>query len=151
MEHAKIPLSGKNGKDKYMLVDVEDVPVIAKYKWHLSDTGYALNRSNHTNIRAHRLIMQTPQGMDTDHINGDKLDNRKSNLRICTRSDNLHNKISTGAWLDKRRGTWQVEIRIDGRKEYLGAYKTKQEAMMVYEKRKCEVLGTISRRGKGVR
>lgn len=140
MTPAKIPLSGKYGKGKFMLVDVEDVPKVAGIKWHLTDTGYAVNRTNGTNIRAHRLIMNTPIGMDTDHINRDKLDNRKSNLRVCTRSENLHNKQATGVWLDKRRGTWQAEITINGTKRYLGAHKTREEAIKTYRHAKTEVM-----------
>ena len=139
MNHAKIPLSGKLGNGKYMLEDIEDVPKVAHIKWHLSDSGYAINRYNHTTLRAHRLIMNTPKGMDTDHINHDKLDNRKSNLRICTRSQNLHNKSSIGTWFDKRRGTWQVSIYINKKKKYFGAYKTKEEAILVYQKEKAKI------------
>lgn len=136
MTPAKIPLSGKRGAGKFMLVDVEDVPKLAGIRWHLTDNGYAVNRTRGTNIRAHRLIMNTPKGMDTDHRNRDRLDNRKSNLRVCTRSENLQNKAAIGVWLDKRRGTWQAEITVNKKKRYLGAYKTREEAMEVYRRTK---------------
>lgn len=139
MKHAKIPLSGKLGKGKYMLVDIEDVPRITKVKWHLSDTGYVINRnsigSTKTTIRAHRLIMDTPAGMDTDHINHNKLDNRKSNLRICTRSENLMNRLDVkGYYYSKSRNRYIVDskaINVSWKQ-----FKTEEEAKrFVYNER----------------
>lgn len=77
-----ILLSGILGKGKSTKVDDDDYEKYNHLVWHLSDTGYAVRKSGKT-VRLHRLIMDCPEGMVIDHLNGDKLDNRKSNLRIC--------------------------------------------------------------------
>lgn len=135
MKPAKIPLSGKYGKGKYAIVDVEDVEKIALYKWHVSDNGYVLNRNHGKTIRIHRLIMNTPEGMDTDHINHNKLDNRKSNLRICTRSVNLMNKPSTkGYYYSKKRDRYIVDSVALG--VNWKSFRTEQEAQNFINKLK---------------
>lgn len=139
MEQAKIPLYGKNGLGKYMLVDIEDVPKVSGYRWHVSDNGYAVNRRDGTTIRAHRLIADTPTGMDTDHINHDKLDNRKSNLRVCTRSVNLMNKQGVkGYYYAPRRNRWVVDCKaINVRWKQ---FKTEEEAINFVNYKKGAVL-----------
>ena len=81
---------------QYALVDDEDFPSLSKHKWFAHRDGhtyYALRNINigknkSTTIRMHRIILNTPDGMHTDHINGDGIDNRKGNLRICTKQQN---------------------------------------------------------------
>lgn len=88
---AKIPLFGKLGLGKYALVDDEDVERVAGTKWHVSDSGYAVNRYKGKTLRMHRLINETPDGLVTDHINHNRLDNRKKNLRAVTQKENVRN------------------------------------------------------------
>lgn len=119
MKHARIPVFGKDGIGKFMLVDVEDVERIANVRWFVSWNGYALNRSKvngkNTTLRAHRVIMDAPLGMDIDHLNHNKLDNRKDNLRICTRSENLFNKLGVrGYYFNPKRNRWIVDYRFIG-------------------------------------
>lgn len=71
-------------------IDIEDIEKIKKYKWSLDGFGYVQAYIPQT-IRLHRLLLNAPKGMDVDHINHDTLDNRKSNLRICNRSQNTIN------------------------------------------------------------
>lgn len=93
----EIIISGKSGKGKFVLVDDQDYEYLNRWKWFLNNHGYVARnmyttdhegRIKHKNERMHRIIMQTPVGMETDHINGNKIDNRRENLRICTRSQN---------------------------------------------------------------
>jgi len=95
-------------------------------------------------ILIHRLIMNPPKGMEIDHKNGNGLDNRRSNLRICTREENgRHRKLSilnTSGYHgvhyckdSKRRKRWMASIRINKKKTYLGRYYTKEEAAEVYK------------------
>ena len=154
MEHREITLSGKLSEGVTMLVDADDFDRLSGVKWHLSWNGYAVNRSRvngkNTNIRAHRLLVDAPEGYDIDHINGNKLDNRKSNLRVCTRSENLSNRTSAkGAYLDRRRGTWQVEFKVEKKKAYIGAFNDEELARHIYHDIKKQLIGgTISRRSK---
>lgn len=110
MNTMQIPLGGKYGLKKSALIDAEDIHKVTSLSWHVSDNGYVINRSRGNTVRMHRLIMNTPPGMDTDHINHNKLDNRKSNLRICTRSENLKNKQGVkGYYYCKKRDRWVVD------------------------------------------
>jgi hypothetical protein len=80
------------------IVDEGDFDFLNQWKWQAQSDGYAMrtewdkNTKSNKCVLMHRLIMGTPQGMDTDHINRDRLDNRKSNLRICTRAENISNR-----------------------------------------------------------
>jgi hypothetical protein len=67
-----------------------------------------------------------------DHINKDKSDNRISNLRSVTSSENLHNKESKGCWFDKSRNKWTTAITIKGKRKTLGRFDTEQEAIETY-------------------
>ena len=124
----KIPLS--NGK--YAIIDEEDFDKVNKYKWSETKPGHRRTTYARTNIkeggkyrteRMHRLVLglRPYDGKIVDHINGNGLDNRKSNLRITTPSENAINVKTRrdnttgykGVHYRKERGTWQVEIRKD--------------------------------------
>lgn len=90
--------------DKSFQIDDDDFDKIKKYNWRaqvMKRTGYdqiyvishqRIAPYKNKTIYLHRLIMNCPEGMVVDHINGDTLDNRKVNLRVCTRSENLLNR-----------------------------------------------------------
>lgn len=79
----------KNGE--VALVDDADLKRVMSFSfyWYLSN-GYAVTRKHQRSIFMHAVVNNTPVGMCTDHINRNRLDNRKSNLRSCTRSENSH-------------------------------------------------------------
>src|SRR3990167_7351351 len=94
----KIFLNGPNGKGKFAMVDDEDYKYLSQWGWHLhisKFTNYARrvesNPKGSKNLYMHRVIMQTPKGMVTDHINRNGLDNRRKNLRVCTQAQNMAN------------------------------------------------------------
>jgi len=125
-----------------VLVDDEDFDELNKYKWCLNSGGYATRRKDtHTSILMHRFINSTPKRQETDHINGNKLDNRRENLRNVTHSQNqLHSRLPKtntsgvkGVVWDKKNKKWQAQIKIKGKNHFLGRYKTVMEA---YYKRK---------------
>lgn len=125
----EIILSGKRAKGQSTKVDDDDYEKYNHLVWHLSDTGYAVRRNNGETFRLHRLIMNCPEGMVVDHLNGDTLDNRKCNLRICTVAENSKNHHNTkGYCYDKNRGRWIARYR----RKFYGRYDTEEEAKRAY-------------------
>ena len=130
MTQAKLWLSGRH-TDKYALIDQSDYDALSKYRWHYHD-GYATANINGTSVYMHRMVANTPQGMHTDHINHDKLDNRKENLRVVTRFENMQNR-KLGNGCVKRLPVngyvyWIGEVRINGQRIYTVTCKTEEQA-----------------------
>lgn len=144
----KIPLSGKLGRDKYALVDDDDYEKLARYKWHLQKVGqYAARnvwekktKTQHT-VLMHRAIIQPPAGMFIDHEDTNKLNNQKSNLRVCTISQNQHNRPPQknnrsgfkGVGFDKKSGKWRARISLNSESILLGFFNTPEKAAKAYE------------------
>lgn len=137
----KIALRGKWGLGKFTLVDDEDFEKVNKFKWNLNQKGYVRGTARAGRNRLHRYLMQCPKGLEIDHINGDKLNNRKENLRICTCSQNSKNKkkgirnnqTSKYKGVTFVSGGWRVHVWNNYRKLYLGEYKTEHLAAIVYD------------------
>jgi hypothetical protein len=132
----QIPLS----YGKFALVDDGDFDWLDQWRWSVTNPGnsgksYAERRVGGGRTLMHRLIMDAPKGLVVDHINGDGLDNRRSNLRICTRTENLFNhklsKRSTtgymGVALDNGR-RYVAHLQVNGQKKRIGWFKTAEEA-----------------------
>lgn len=135
------------------IVDGEDFEKLAQYRWYARDAGntnyaerraYVLgsgakNRKESTMIM-HRIIMNAQPGQIVDHRNGNGLDNRKENLRFATKSQNSTNagrRITNksgfkGVWEDKKRNAFQASITLNGKRQSLGRFKTKEEAHRAY-------------------
>ncbi len=153
----------KLSKGKYALVDDADYDWLNQWSWHFHDyairTEY-LGRVNGKkitrNIRMHRLVCNTPDGFYTDHINGDKLDNRRSNLRACNKSENAMN---VGIRKDNSSGyrgvyrthpkanskPWQAEIKKDGKRIYLGYFDEAIDAAKAYNNAAKNLHGEFAR------
>lgn len=129
-------------KPQFVLVDDDDVETLSQYKWYINDNGYAYRAEKGENgklrtVRMHRQITGAPRHLDVDHINGDRADNRRLNLRTCDRSSNLKNKTRkrrdnssgvTGVYLHKQTGKWTAQIQVGGKPRHLGLFQTKDEA-----------------------
>lgn len=126
----EIILSGKKANGKSAKVDDDDYKKYNHLRWHMSDTGYAVRRYNGETYRLHRLIMNCPEGMVVDHLNGDRLDNRKCNLRICTQLENAKNIHNVkGYCYDKAKKKYMVRYN----RKYYGRYETEEEAKRAYQ------------------
>lgn len=126
----EIILSGKRANGQSVKVDDDDYEKYNHLRWHLSDTGYAVRRNNGETIRLHRLIMSCPEDMVVDHLNGNKLDCRKSNMRICTQIENAKNHHGTkGYCYDKTRNKYMVRYN----NKFYGRYTTEEEARRAYQ------------------
>ena len=138
-EIAKVKLYRKNKEIAEAIIDVEDVERVMRYRWYFHSCGYCANKSRGKSIYLHRYIMKSPQKMQTDHINHNKLDNRKSNLRICGAHDNCANQSTTygkskykGVYWDNNRNKWTAGITIKNHK-FLGYYKNEKLAARIYD------------------
>lgn len=137
----KIPLGGKHGVGKYAIIDDDDYYIVGSDGWFLN-SGYAVKRNGKSHIKMHRLVMKTPVGGITDHINGDKLDNRKSNLRITTQQVNVLNRPLQKNNESSFRGVswhsgvkkWCVQIGANSFKDkHIGYYDDKIQAALAYD------------------
>jgi hypothetical protein len=128
-----------------VLIDLEDVERCKKYKWCLKGNGYVHNGK----IHLHRFIMDCQDDMFVDHINRNKLDNRKCNLRICTRRQNNFNRGIRndntsgiiGVSFDKRRNKWRSRIQVDKKEKHLGYFNTVKEAIRARKQAELEYFG----------
>lgn len=128
------------------LVDDEDLPRVAGFRWSL-EGGYAVcwhhegtrhERRTHA-IRLHRIIANAPEGLEVDHLNGDRLDNRRCNLRVVTREVNAQNRRVgrnsgtgvLGVTRDVRRGKFRAFISRGRKIVWLGRFATVEEAAAV--------------------
>ena len=137
----QIPLT----QGKFAIVDDADFEWLNQYKWCLSYWGYAVSRTSkklgkQKTIFMHRLILGVPKGMDTDHVNGNRLDNRRANIRACSRTQNNRNKPVQKNNLTKFKGVcfrpeknrWRALIMANRKRVELGLFKTAEEAHAAY-------------------
>lgn len=143
-----IPLT----QGKVALVDDEDYEALAAHKWcaHKNRSGrFYATRSKPRGtgvrgvIRMHAVVARTPAGMDTDHVDGDSLNNRRENLRVCTRAENManrgKNKNNTSGFkgvfrfAQNRKSPWVAQIQKGGQSTYLGYFPTAEAAARAYD------------------
>ena len=141
----------KLSQNKFAIVDDENFEYLNQWNQHAANSlsGYYACKSTKIDkkfvvTRMHRVIMKTPKGMMTDHINGNTLDNRKENLRICTHSENQRNRVQHRrgrlvGYTEYKNKTRSGEViryiaqrRTNGKKIYLGYYNTPEEAHQAF-------------------
>lgn len=135
----------------------EDCPA-RDFCWHVNTYGYAVNWSRRVKSLGsgllHRLVLNAPKGMEVDHINGDRLDNRRENLRLVTRQQNARNR---GANRSNRSGykgvslghsAWLAYIAISGKNIALGSFKTAEDAAKAYNEAAIKLFGEHARLNK---
>ena len=140
------------------VVDSEDYEELNKYNWQARVQTYtglfrAKRSENKKEIDMAREIMNCPPGLEVDHINGDLLDNRKCNLRICTHGENMRNRRLQrnntsgyrGVHYFKRDGRYVAYIYLNGRKIHIGSYKTDIDAAMAYNAHARDLHGEFAR------
>lgn len=143
-----IPLT----KGKHTIIDAADAALLPG-KWHLSTKGYAVARRGGRIVSMHRIILGVKPGQFTDHANGDRLDNRRSNLRIATPGQNSANTKShrdatsafKGVYRPTGRNKWQARIMVAGVARHLGCFDDEQDAARCYDRAAFALQGVYAK------
>lgn len=146
MSHAKIPLTNC---DEFLILDDEDVELLMGLTVSKSSEGYARCGRQYV----HRVVMNAKRGESVDHINMNKLDCRKANLRIATKSQNLanrgpakHNKSGfKGVYFCRQTGRYRAEIRFNNQRVKIGRFDTAEAAARAYDTAALEMHGEFAR------
>lgn len=135
------------------LIDYDDLKLIVHKYVYINTYGYPCVKINRKNLLLHRLVMNEPADLEIDHVNGDKLDLRKINLRKCTRmqnSDNIgHRSNNTsgfkGVIWDKRNKKWKSIIGHNNKQIYLGRFENKEDAATAYNEAATKYHGEFAK------
>lgn len=153
----------KLSQGKYTIVDDADFEWLNQWKWYASKQGKAFYAVRHDierdgkclRIPMHRLIMNTPKGMVTDHIDGNTLDNRRVNLRACTNKENVRNRVSldkrnksgvTGVSFKKSNGKWVGNIMVDKKQIHLGLFENIEKAIEARREAEIKYFGAFAKK-----
>lgn len=147
----------KNKIPTLVLIDDDSFELIRGRSWFVNNRGYAAGSVNGRYTLLHRHILGLSHGekICVDHINANKLDNRISNLRLCSFAENLKNQTIYKNNLSGFKGvnqrtladgslSFRARIRCDGRLYQLGTYTTPEEAAMAYDKKAIELFGAFA-------
>lgn len=156
-EYAKIPLHGQSGRFYgWAFIDIEDLIIVKEISWTLDPRGYAAGRPSglKNSVTLHRWIMINGKKHKAhiDHIDGDRLNNRRSNLRLCSSAENSRNrgkgKNNTSGIKgvsETPNGRWRARIMINRKEINLGHYLTKEEAKIAYDNASPIIHGDFGR------
>ena len=152
----------KQGKNKGMtaLVDDEDFEYLSQFRWYADiqrGSHYAmrwarLENGKYSNNLMHRELVKCGNGLIIDHIDGNGLNNQKSNLRTCTHSQNLRNtkpkrhgnsKYKGVSW-NKSHGVFVAKILINGKNTYIKQSQNEIEVAKAYDKKAKEIFGEFA-------
>lgn len=122
----------------FILVSLTDKEIL-DIGWFIDSRGYVAKKINYRNVRLHRMVMNANKGQIVDHINGNKLDNRRENLRFCTKQENCRNVHARRnkynfKGISKNGNRFMAQIRLSGKLKYLGSFNTPILAAEAYDK-----------------
>lgn len=136
----------------YALIDDEDYKKCNEYKWFKTNKGYARTYKIPTGM--HRLVMNAQRGQYVDHIDHNPLNNQKSNLRFCTKTQNGMNRIKQkknssskfkGVCWDKFHSKWVVLIKVNTKRKFLGSFNSEIEAAKAYNEAALKYFGKFAK------
>lgn len=140
---------------KYAVVDESDYGWLSLHKWSLCN-GYAVRTEGpavkRKCIYMHREITKAAIGLDVDHVDHDRLNNTRANLRVCSHVDNIRSQSKRvdntsgfrGVSHRKDTGKWSAYIHEHGLKISLGCFKTAAEAAKAYDKAAKKLYGSFA-------
>jgi len=122
-------------KDHVAIINKEDLPLVKNYGWH-SSLGYAVSRINNKLVPMHRLLLAVSANKEIDHIDNNKLNNRRGNLRIVSHAENTRNFLKrknntsgyTGVSLHKKSGKFLSYISHNNKRITIGYFLTQEDA-----------------------
>lgn len=147
----------KLSNGRFTITDDDCDTSIEAMNWRESSWGYAIaslprNGGKQKIVFMHRLIAKPPIGFEVDHVNGDRLDNRRLNLRVVTRAQNSYNRFKNtnkhgfkGVHFHKTRKMFEAKIRHQGREKFIGWYTNPEEASAAYAQKAIELRGEYAR------
>lgn len=130
--HAEMVLYDKHQKEKCRTkISLSDVDSIQVCKWYYTEWGYTRGHlPDGKQVFLHRVLLPPEKGSFVDHINQDKLDNRRENLRLCSKAQNSMNRVPqsnsstgiSGVSFDKKRSKYKAHIKVKGKQLWLGHF-----------------------------
>jgi hypothetical protein len=127
-----------------VVVDEGDYALVVPFAWRINDSGYAVadmpTPSGWRSVRMHRYILALTENdeVEVDHLDGNKRDNRRANLRVCTHAENMKNvrvhrdTLSGLKGAHKSGDQWESRIMVDGKRMFLGIFETPEDAHNAY-------------------
>ena len=142
-------------RGQIVTVDEQDYQELSQYRWYLID-GFAartIKKDNkRTTIYMHRVIMDAPIGISVYHINHNKLDNQRENLRLVKGSARMHRRPSVkhsskyrGVYWCKDKRKWIAEIKVYKKQIRLGRFEVEKDAAVAYDEAARKYYGSLAR------
>lgn len=142
-------VTGHTKKGEAFIFDVDDLDIVSKFSWYISKRGYVVTTINHRAMTMHKILLGNTNGFDVDHISRDRLDNRKSNLRLCSHQENAFNqkkrKTNTSGYIGvsflKAARKFEAYVHFNGKKHHFGLHETAFDAAIARDNGASKLFG----------